>query len=184
MALDSNNCDSALTGALYSAPMGTTAPIDAVGAWDAGWDDLGYVGDEGVVEADAREWNTIRAWQNRAIVRQLMTEQTVTLACTLIENKREVLELRHPGSTMTSATSTHTLNVMAPTQNRRAFGLDIVDLPKHERIIVPIGEVSEVGDISYVNGELIGYPITITCYPSSSGLTMIKISDMPAWAAA
>ena len=36
------------------------------------------------------------------------------------------------------------------------------------RTIIPDGQVTEVGDIVYKDDQAIGYPLTITAYPSSS----------------
>ena len=37
------------------------------------------------------------------------------------------------------------------------------------RIVVPDGQVTEHGDVSYVNGDATMYPVTVTCYPDSTG---------------
>lgn len=184
MALNSDYVDAATTGAVYYAPLGTVAPTDPATAWGTGWVDLGYVSEDGLVEAESRDWEEIKAWQNRAVVRRLLTDNEMTFAFTLIENKRDVLELRHAGSTMDTATGVHTLEVMAPAEAFFAWGFDIVDGDKHHRIIIPKGSVTEVEDITYANGEAIGYGFTVAAYPAGSGLVAIKMSDSIAWDAA
>lgn len=47
--------------------------------------------------------------------------------------------------------------------------LDIIDEDDLIRVDVPQGEVTEVGDQVYVNGEAIGYEITVTGYAITDG---------------
>lgn len=184
MALNSDNVSSALTGAVYYAPLGTVAPADPVAPWGTGWVDLGYVSEDGLVEAESRDWEEIKAWQNRAIVRRLLTDNETTFAFTLIENTKAALELRHAGSTMSTTTGVHTLEVMVPQEAFYAWGFDIIDGDEHHRITVPKGSVTEVEDITYANGEAIGYGFTVAAYPSGTGLVAVKMSDNAAWDAA
>lgn len=188
MALIAENVSAAQTGAVMYAPLGTTAPTDPTEVWPAGWIDLGYVSEDGIVEAESRDWEEIKAWQNRAIVRRLLTDTEMTWQMTLIENKVDVLAVRHPGSTMTeSGTAPDTfyqLDIMEPEEAFWTFGFDIVDGDVHHRILIPKGSITEVEDITYANGQAIGYGITIAAYTSGTGLVAIKMSDNIAWAPA
>jgi hypothetical protein len=38
------------------------------------------------------------------------------------------------------------------------------------RIVIPDGQVTERGDVTYANGEAIGYDVTVTAYPDDSGV--------------
>jgi hypothetical protein len=184
MALNSDNVNAALTGAVYYAPLGTVAPTDPATAWGTGWIDLGYCSEDGLVEGESRKWDEIKAWQNRAIVRRLLTENETTFKFTLIENTRYALELRHAGSTMTTTTGVHTMDVMVPEEAFYAWGFDIIDGDEHHRIVLPKGSVTEVEDVTYANGEAIGYGFTVAAYPAGSGLVAVKMSDNAAWDAA
>ena len=184
MTLNPDNVSSAITGAAYVAPLGTTAPTDPTTAWAAGWVDLGYISEDGLSEAESRDWNTITAWQNRAVVRRLLTGAAISFTFTVIENKREAVELRHAGSTVATTTGVHRLEIFTPTDDIRAFGFDVVDVDDHHRIILPRGSVTDVTDITYKNGDAIGYGFTVEAYPSSSGLVAIKLSDKASWAEA
>lgn len=184
MTLNADNVRSALTGAVYVAPTGTTAPTTPTEAWDAAFVDLGYLSEDGVTENHDKDWNTIRAWQNRAIVRQLLTESEATFAFTMIETTRAGLEVYHAGSTVETDGTVHRLEVKEPTEQYQAWGIDVIDGDDHIRIIIPDGTVSETGEIVYQAGEAIGYPVTITARADSDGVVAVKLSDSTAWASA
>lgn len=182
MTLNADNVRSALTGAVYVAPTGTAVPSTPTEAWNAAFTDLGYLSEDGITEAHSADWNQIRAWQNRTIVRQLLTGAEATFAFTLLETTNAGLEVYHGGSTVVTQGGTYQLNVMEPEEDYRIWGIDVVDGDDHIRIIIPDGSVTETGDIVYQNGEAIGYPITVTARSDANGLLAIKLSDSTVWA--
>lgn len=169
-----------ITGELFAAPTGTARPTDSVDPLNAAYIGLGYVSEDGVTETHEDTIEDIIAWQNATVVRSVRTESVMRLGCTLIETKGEVLELYHPGSSIEVVGSGQwKLEIPTPSTDRRQFVLDVIDGAKHLRIDVPNGEVTERGEITYANGEPIGYEITITCYPSATGILAVKFSDDP-----
>ena len=40
-----------------------------------------------------------------------------------------------------------------------------------KRIVVPVGKITEVGDISYTDDAIVGYELTIQAFPDSSNNT-------------
>lgn len=182
MALDADNVRSALTGAVYTAAKGTTAPTDPTTAFGVGWVDLGYVNEDGVTESNSDDWNEVKAWQNRTIVRRLLSSSEETFKFMLLETTAAALTLYHAGSAITGS-GPWTMEVVQPTENRKAFGIDVIDGSIHTRILVPDGQVTDRGDIVYKNGDAYGYEMTITAYPDSAGVVAIKMSDDTAWGA-
>lgn len=164
MALDSQNVRVAVTGAVSIGPTGTTAPTDA-DTTVTGVTDLGYASEDGVTETRDRTTNTTRAWQNGDIVRETVTEANLTYQCTLIETKRETVELYY-GTTVAADGSI--IIVPSKTGGRHALLIDVIDGDDFIRIWVPQAEVTEVGDQVYANGEPIGYEVTIRAYPDAS----------------
>lgn len=179
-----------IDGAVRTAPLGTTAPTNPTTAYAAGWVDLGYLSDAGIDEDQNDGWSEIRAWQNKAIVRRTLDMFEQTFKYTLIETTAAGLSLYHKNSLITTASAVSTLQVVPPAENLAAFGIDIIDGDFNMRIIIPKGEVTSVGTITYNGSDPIGYELTITSRESgvvdTNGMPVhvIKMSDDPAWVAA
>src|SRR5699024_8041079 len=54
------------------------------------------------------------------------------------------------------------------------FIIDMLDGDNSRHLDVGYGQVTEVGDISYVDGEAISYELTISCDPDDNGDTLIE----------
>jgi len=181
MTLDAQKVRVAVTGAVYAGPTTATAPTSATSSVPAQYNDMGYISEDGVTEAYDEDVQDIQAWQGGAIVRTLISSSKATLAFTMIETKASVLELYHKGSTVESlGVDGYKIDVKSPNVVRKKFILDVLDGDKHIRIYVPDGEVTERGEITYVNDETIAYTVTVTCYPVND-VVMTKYSDDAFW---
>jgi hypothetical protein len=156
-----------VTGVASSGPTTATAPTSSSAAL-TGFADLGYLSDAGVTEARARSTNDIRGWQGGVIVRSLVTEGSLTYNFVMLETSKATIELFF-GTSVTQTAPEGTLIVIpTSTGGRKSFVLDVVDGVELIRTYVPQGEVTEVGDTVFSNGEAIGYECTLTAYPDSS----------------
>lgn len=182
MANDAANVDVAVSGKAYAGPTGTTAPTTAVIALNAGFGDLGWVGEDGMTESYSDDRSEIRG-NDGTVLRTVISGSAATLQFTLLESKAAVLETYHPGSTVETDGSTgYKIDVVAPQGTTQSFVYDVIDGDTHLRIYVPTGEVTERGDITYTNTGAISYPVTISCYPDTNGVLLTKFSDSAAWA--
>lgn len=160
--MDSKNVRVAVTGAVYVGPTTTTAPTGTTGL-PTGLTDLGYVSDDGVTESRDRSTNKLKAWQNAAVVREVVTDASISYKFVLWETKRETVELFY--GTKVDTTTGALVIVPSATGGRQSFVLDIVDGADFIRAYIPSGEVTDVGDQVYQSGEAVGYEVTVTCYP-------------------
>lgn len=181
MPLSANAVRVAITGAAYVAPPKTAGPVDAVAAWPAAFKDIGWISDDGITESNSTDTTEIKGWQGGQTVRKVISSSEVTFSFTAIESNKTVLELYHKGSKVVTTTGKSVLAIKAPGPDRRAFGFDLVDGDAHIRIVIPDGEVTETGEITYKSDEAISYELTITAYPDANGTVAIKYSDDPAW---
>lgn len=170
MALDSDNVRVAVSGAVYVAPTGTSAPTTSSSALDAAFVDLGYVSADGITENIDRTTNQIRAWQDGSLVREVTSEGTYSVDLTFIETKEDVLELYYGA---TNASGQFDIDP-ASSGGRKSFVIDVVDGTAVERVYIPAGEITALGTRTLASGEAVGYQVTITAYADADSATVTK----------
>lgn len=177
MALASANVGVAVTGEVFAGATSTTAPTDTSTALNVAFKGLGYVSEDGITESRDRSTDDIKAWQNSATVRTVITDSSLKYNLTLIETTKDVIETAL-GVTVTQSVP-HGTYVIVPssTGGRKSFVIEIVDGANIKRIYIPQGEVTELGDTTYGSGDAIGYEITITTYPDTGIGGNAKVFD-------
>lgn len=160
-------------GAIWVAPLGSTIPTDATTDLDAAFKCLGYVSDEGLTESHETDSEEIKAWGGDAVLK-VTTSYTESYKYTLIESMREEV-LRHVyGEGAVSGTLDAGL-VIKKSGKELPHLVFVCELKLQggyiKRLVVPNGQVTEVGDVEYKDGEPIGYETTLSTYPDSDGFT-------------
>ncbi len=169
------------TGALYKAPLGTTAPATHAAALDAAFENLGYFTSDGVPINFADSVDNIVAWQSAQVVRATRTETLTTLSFTPIQTRGSVLEAFHAGSVLTEPSADeYLMNIVPAVADPSAWIFDAFDGTKRMRWSIPNGEITERGEIMHANGSPIGYPMTITFYPDDNGNLATLLSNIVA----
>lgn len=167
MALNAANVRVAVTGEVSVGATSATAPTSSSSSL-TGFTGLGYVSEDGVTETRDRSTEDIKAWQNSATVRTVITDGTLTYNFRLIETTKAAVELAY-GTTVTQTVPEGTYAIVpTATGGRKSFVIDVVDGANLKRIYIPQGEVTEVGDVTYASGEPIGYEVTITAYADAT----------------
>lgn len=178
MALESNTsadvrsyADSA--GFVAAAVAGTAIPTDATSSLNAAFHSLGYLDENGVVESQGTSSTKVKAWQGSAIVRTIRTEHSLTYKFASLETSATVMREFYNQTTYDG--------VVEITGAQRATGrwvIHAVDGSDLVRIVVPFGQIDEVGDVSY-SVDPTKYEFTIECYPDSSGVKAYKYLSGP-----
>lgn len=163
----------AVGGSIWTAPAGTTLPTDATTALDNAFKCLGYVSEDGVTNSNSPETEAIKAWGGDTVL-QVLTSKEDTFQFTLIEAMNlDVLKTVYGASNVTGtlqAGITITANATPP--EAAVYVIDMVYNNSHvKRVVMPAAFVSEVGDITYADGEAVGYETTLTCTPDAQGNT-------------
>lgn len=165
-----------VAGAVSVAATTATLPTAAGSSLGSGWTGLGYISEDGLTNANSPESETIKAWGGD-IVLTPVTGKEDTFSFTLIEAiNLDVLKVIY-GSSNVSGTLGSGVTVNAKTGEMEAHAW-VVDMVLRnnvaKRIVIPNGTISEVGEITYADNEAVGYEITITAFPNSSGVTHIE----------
>lgn len=169
-------------GAIFRAPIGSIRPKDAKTALDGAYVNLGYASDEGVTESVERSTEPVKAWGGDT-VKIMQTEYGVSYTFQLIETLNdEVLKTLYGDSNVDVSPATQSKGSLRKVLlNSNAlppalYAIDLVDGDATIRIDL-IGQVSEVGEITYSDEDVIKYEVTIAGIADSDGNTAIKYID-------
>lgn len=162
-----------VAGAVFRAPAGTSLPTDSTTALAAAFKDQGYCSEDGLRNNNSPTSENIKAWGGD-IVYTYQSEKADTFSFTLIESgNSDVLKTTYGDDNVTGDVSTGLIvkaNAKELPECPWVFELVRRDGGSH-RIVVPNGKISEIGEISYTDTNAIGYAITLSCTPDSSGNT-------------
>ncbi len=188
MALDAKKVyaptpdQSATTGAVAVAPVGTAMPADARAALTEAWDDGGYVSEDGLSVTVTRSTTAIHDW-SKATVRNLLTEFTGQIALAFLQvdefaakrvfgadNVTVVAGSREHGEQMK-------ISIGAELPPIEAWCFSMKDGAARVRVCVPRGQLTEVNQIDFKPdaGNIIGG--TIDTYDDGTGHSIYFLYD-------
>lgn len=160
------------TGAVFRAAGTVTPPTSADASLSSDFKELGYVSEDGVTNRFSTSTDPIRAWGGQTVL-QMQTEQSDTWKMTLIEPlNAEVLKAVFGDSAVTAGSTSIIVAAAGVPTSQNVYVIDMVLTGNTlKRIVIPCGVLSEVGEIVYKDDEPIGYEVTITALPDSTGKT-------------
>lgn len=163
-----------VSGGILSAPLGTTRPNDETSPLDPAYGSLGYVGEDGVSETSERSTEKIKAWGG-VNVRTVQTEYGTTLTFTLIESLRAAtLKFIYGEENVTIKGKSIKVLRNEKTLPHLQLVVDMLDEGNGRRLDAGNAQVTEVGDVTFVDGEAISYEVTVSCDPDSEGNTLVE----------
>lgn len=172
------------TGGVLSAPAGTALPTSATAA-TTGFSGRGLIGEDGLSETTDRSTEKVRAWGG-SLARVLQTEFGVTYTFQFISTTASVLREVHGDENVVvtpGAGDAHAQLAIAVNSKRlpvKPWIFEVKDGEDRIRIVVPEGQITNVGDINYSHNDIIRYEVTIDCYEDEAGNSAYKYITGPA----
>jgi hypothetical protein len=158
-------------GGIAFAPIGTTLPTAANTQLAAGFKNAGYISNAGVTRAIGIGSTTINAWGG-AVAAVLSGSKTETFKFRVI-NAYEADFLKMVfGDAAGSLDTGLTVTSNSAQQEAHAWVITMLEVEGNgHRIVVPNGIITEIGEIVYVDNDVVGYEITITAIGNDNGDT-------------
>ena len=159
----------AVGGALSVAPAGTTLPTDATTALGGAFTNLGYISSDGVTKTISRETEEIKAWGGDTVL-TTQTEYSEKFTFSLLETlDANVKKLVYGDANVTETNGGITAISNSAELAEHAMVFEMIQGGRAVRRVVPCAKVTEIGEITYVDGEPVAYELTITALPDASG---------------
>ncbi|MBO0478724.1 phage tail protein [Vagococcus fluvialis] len=175
-ALNVSTAKPKIGGAIYSAPLETPLPKNALEELDAAFKSLGYISEEGLVNNNSPSSENVKAWGGD-IVANIQTEKEDTFTYKLIEALNlNVLKEVYGSENVTGDLETG-ITIKANSKEHEEHCLVVDMILKGgilKRIVLPVAKISEVGEINYVDEDAIGYETTVIAIPDTNGDTHIE----------
>ena len=176
-----------VTGAIKNAPVGTTLPSLSDVKVSGVTLDQAFVGDEYVSEdgltlTPSMSTTEIKDWSG-STVRKVLESFDGTLAWTMISTNENSLGVAFGDKYVThnEAAADHGEQTMvslgAHLPEARSWAFLMKDGDARIVILVPNGQVTEVGEVTFAASQAVGWGVTLSCYPDESGESIYIMTD-------
>ena len=162
------------SGAVFTAPVGSTLPTDAVTAINSiseAYKDLGYVSEDGLTESISITTSAIKEWGG-SIVLITQDEKTATFKFKLIEYLNKEVQKFANGDANVSGTLESGMKISVTdvdVDERVLVFWQILRGGIPLRIVVPRCKITAIGDIVYKGNEAVAYDLTVQAIKNDSG---------------
>lgn len=170
-------------GTFFRAALGTAVPTDATTALTASFKDLGDVSDEGYTNSQSRDIQKKKKFGG-ATAAILQNDYTETVQVTLLDSlDLEVLRTVYGDDNVSQTPATSTKGAVTKILHNKSmlpksvYVIDTVQGDGVKRQIIPVGQVTTVGDVVQVHTDTVQYTLTIECFEDENGDTMIEYID-------
>lgn len=179
--------DQKTTGAIKHAPIGTTLPTlssitKAAVTLDQAFTGDEYVSEDGLTLTPAMSTTEIKDWSG-STVRKVLESFDGTLSWTMISTNEGALGIAFGDDYVSTnaKTATHGAQVSASLGAHLPAAQSWVFLMKDGDarivIVVPNGQVTEVGEVTFASNAAVGWNVTLSCYPDSDGECIYIYTD-------
>lgn len=176
-----------VTGAIKHAPLGTAIPtladIKKAGVTlNQAFAGDEYVSEDGLTLTPSRSTTDIKDWSG-ATVRKVLESFDGTLAWTMISTNQGALSIAFGSNHVTAnaAGTDHGAQVQAALgaylPEEQAWVFLMKDGDARIVIAVPDGQITEVGEVTFASNSAVGWNVTLSCYPDSSGNSIYIMTD-------
>lgn len=162
------------TGGVLIGALATAAPTNTATALAVGFKATGYIGEDGLTETIDRSTDKIKAWGGD-IVKVVQSDFSVTYQFTFLESlNTDVLKSVYGDGNVSvsspgvSSGTLRTVLVNGDTLPYKSYVFEVKDGDARIRIYVPRGQITEVGEVTYNDTDVIGYQVTLEAFKDAT----------------
>lgn len=160
------------TGGVLAGPVTAKLPKSLKDSIGPEFESLGYVTEDGVTEAVARDSEKKKAWGG-AIVKILTTDHEANWSFALMEtaNVAGLKAVYGEDNITDNGDGESTLKINTDELPERAFIFDMLDKGSKvsKRIVIPKGRITEIGDVVYTHQDTTAFEVTIEAMEDKDG---------------
>lgn len=155
-------------GGIAYGPTTGTLPTSADATLPTGFDDVGYISDEGINEVTNRENESIAAWGGDNVANP-QTKYEKNFTFTMLEALSPKVLKAVFGDSNVTGTALSTGISFSDTADElvdRAWIIDMIMNGKTlARKVIPSAKIISVDEVPYADGKAIGYKVTLAAHP-------------------
>ncbi|WP_433364002.1 hypothetical protein [Streptosporangium sp. CA-115845] len=172
-------------GGAWCAQLGTARPTNPAAAPTGAWLAIGAISDDGLTNGIEEDSESFTPWGQVSPFRTVTTSSVRTFSFTAWETNRPIVRSLHNRIPVVDLIPdvdgiVEYVETATPTPDRRSWLFDVYDGETWERFYVPEGEITERSDVTYAQGEMVGYEWTISTYPDALGALVYHAYLAPA----
>lgn len=131
--------------------------------------ELGALTDDGITESTSQDYQDVFMWQGNALAASLPGEYTKQFTFAAMETNATSLGLTFAGSTITQTAYGVSIAEKPPARDIRTWVLHGLDGTRIQRIVIPLGQLTERGDVVWSSTDVTVYEYTVKCFVDPSG---------------
>lgn len=172
----------------WFAPPATALPTDTTTALIAAYKDAGWITENGLTKKMSETSKDVKGYGSFLPLRTIVTESKESFEIEFLETNLTTLSVYNrkvlTGAGALSATAGAVSFTTGPASMPSYVAVfDFVDGTNHVRAACPNVQVTNRGDMNVKNGEAIGYPVTLTAFPDTTGASIYWSYLVPALSA-
>lgn len=163
------------TGALFYAPLGTTLPTNATSELNpATFKNLGFISEDGLVNGTETDTENVTEWGGAEVLSG-QTSFAEMFTFNMIEQNENSMKLYYGADNVEVDGDGKLLSIKVKPDElpEVVFVAELVLTGgRIKRIVVERGKMADrSGEISYVNGEAVAYPVQLKAFPNQENTT-------------
>lgn len=179
MALNATQIRLGITGAVYSAPVGTAFPATAVAVPAAAWIEHGYLTEDAISIGISTETQAIMGWQSLAALRNVKLSSEFAVTFGLMQRNAANLKLAFGGGTIVVAGTSQMFTPPAlGAVDERAFMFEVTDGIITDRYLLERGLASMSGEVNFRKDEATAYNLTVLALAGATGTWRLLTNDV------